>query len=84
MHELYHSHLFDAPDGAEHQGPSLGVQRFDLGWWGTFMRVAKQGVFGKLEEVHQSFIHDICGFLAQERSDQRQREQASATRSLQP
>ena len=71
IHELYADFLFGS-DGDGDEEPRPGV--LNLGWWGTFMRVAKQGTFGPLPQVHDAYLHDVCAYLAQEVSDAREAE----------
>ena len=74
VHELYGAYLFEAEEDGEPRGPRFGPAPLQLGWWGTFMRVAKSGTFGPLPAVHDAYLHDVCAYLAQEVSDAREAE----------
>ncbi|MEL6140043.1 MAG: hypothetical protein AAFU67_00325 [Bacteroidota bacterium] len=38
-------------------------QGFSIGWWGVWMDVAKDGVFGIVEQVHRTSFHTLCVYL---------------------
>lgn len=42
----------------------------DFGWWGVLQSVAEAGLFGTLEQVYQTSIHDICIYLVRKRVEQ--------------
>jgi len=50
---------------------SEGSDSLELGvnfrWWGTFLEIAKSGVFGSIREVYATRFHDLCVFLVQEK-----------------
>jgi hypothetical protein len=35
----------------------------DFGWWGIMQAVAEAGLFGNMEQVYQTSIHDLCIYL---------------------
>jgi hypothetical protein len=35
----------------------------DFGWWGIMQAVAEVGLFGNMEQVYQTSIHDLCIYL---------------------
>ena len=66
IYELYKPWLFDTD-------PSVVQTRtVNFGWFGTFLRVAKAGVFGNIKEVHAYNFYDVLGYLVQEKEDHEQ------------
>jgi hypothetical protein len=41
-----------------------------FGWWGVFMELAETGVFGTLNDVHQSNFHTLCMYRTKKRKEQ--------------
>lgn len=78
IHRVYGKWIFEEQeedDEAETQQPATNNQSPNFGWWGVFLEVAEAGVFGSLDKVYQTSIHDICIYLVKKRVD------AEATRS---
>ena len=40
-----------------------------FGWWGVFMELAETGVFGTLNDVHQSNFHTLCMYRTKKRKE---------------
>lgn len=38
-----------------------------FGWWGIYMDIAEAGVFGNLDQVHQTNFHSICMYLVKKK-----------------
>lgn len=66
IHELYKPWLFST-DPSEVQ-----TRTVNFGWFGTFLRVAKAGVFGTIHQVHAYNFYDVLGYLVQEKEDHEQ------------
>lgn len=45
------------------QGTPSNTEPDGLGWTSTFLSVAESGVFGTIDQVHKSNIHDVMAFL---------------------
>jgi hypothetical protein len=45
------------------QGAPPTTEPDGLGWTSTFLSVAESGVFGNIDQVHRSNIHDVMAFL---------------------
>lgn len=81
VHKMYGNWIFQAAEQEEEEDPiakkpeSTGP---NFGWWGIFLDVAESGVFGTLEKVYQTPIHDICIFLVKKRADANQAPEPSA------
>lgn len=71
IHRVYGSWLFEASedDEGDEDAPkeSKASRGPDFGWWGMFQQVAEAGVFGNLQQVYQTSIHDVCIFLVRKR-----------------
>lgn len=71
IHDSYQRWLFpqsqesdDSSDLTASSGTGdLGGGGLNFGWWGAFMDVASDGIFGDLDRVHQTPIHTICMHL---------------------
>lgn len=60
VHDTYGDWLFNSTDAEEQQATRPG---FSLGWWGLWMDVAKDGLFGTVEQVHATNFHTLCVYL---------------------
>lgn len=79
IHRVYRTWLFegeedeeeeeDEPASAKATAGKAGTSGPDFGWWGVYQYVAEVGVFGKVPEVYQTPLHDICVFLVRKRME---------------
>jgi hypothetical protein len=76
IHETYGEWLFQMPeqpdDEQEDDEVEIYKQQNDgvmFGWWGIFMDVAESGVFGTLDQVHQTNFHTICMYLVKKKKE---------------
>lgn len=53
-----------------------------LGWTSTFMTTAETGVFGNLDQVYLSNIHDVMIFLVKKSREAEQYNQSSTSNSI--
>lgn len=70
VHRLYGTWLFeedDDPDADDESTNSQSNQSPNFGWWGVFQAVAESGVFGTIEQVYQTALHDLCVHLVRKR-----------------
>lgn len=71
----YGHYLFDeTPDDETEITPTAP----NFGWWGVFQSVAEGGVFGRLDEVCQASLHEVCVYLV------RKKLEADALKNFQP
>jgi hypothetical protein len=89
VNKMYGRWLFDNDDEDEDEDelpeaaaskPSKGP---NFGWWGIFLDVAETGVFGPLEKVYQTSIHDICIFLVKKRAEANQSPESPTNKTSQ-
>ena len=73
VHRIYGAWLFEEQeaDGDEADAPEPQSGGPDFGWWGQFLQVAEAGVFGNLQQVYQTTIHDICIYLVKKHAEHR-------------
>lgn len=72
VHRVYGKWLFEEDeddDDTDDQQKATNNQSPNFGWWGIFLDVAEAGVFGRVEQVYQTSIHDICIYLVKKRAD---------------
>lgn len=73
IHRVYGSWIFEQPDEDEESDESPGAASTpngpDFGWWGILQAVAEGGVFGPLEQVYQSNLHEVCVYLVRKRQE---------------
>lgn len=73
VHRVYGKWLFEEEEEddeePDNEQPATNSQQPNFGWWGIFLDVAEAGVFGRLEQVYQTSIHDICIYLVKKRAD---------------
>lgn len=87
LYETYKDWLFPSSAGSgsddDKKQESGGL---DFGWWGAFISIAKDGVFGTYEQVLNTPIHNICMHLVKEveesRSIQEQHDHAVAAAKM--
>lgn len=70
LHDTYGTWLFakaEDPSDTSSVSASTGTGSLsgglNFGWWGSFMDIAADGLFGDLDRVHQTPIHTICMHL---------------------
>lgn len=73
IHDLYGKWLFNQPVIEEEEEEadtrdSGGSGMF--GWWGIYMTIAESGVFGNLDQVHQSNFHSICMYAVKKKEEE--------------
>lgn len=80
--DLYKGYLWPDPDEEKPEedsaaaisgnGDTAGQEQGDgvmFGWWGVFMELAETGVFGTLNDVHQSNFHTLCMYRTKKRKE---------------
>jgi len=80
IHKMYGAWIFDNDEEEDEQDETAYAKASagkagkgpNFGWWGIYLDVAESGVFGALEKVYQTSIHDICIFLVKKRADANQ------------
>ncbi len=86
VHDMYAEWLFggtpDPDDDEPDDEPEPHSDDPDFGWWGIYMRLGKEGAFGNIDQVHQSFLHDVCAYLVQEEVQARRNEKAKPPPNL--
>lgn len=60
VHETYGQWLFRSNDAEADKEEETS---FNVGWWGVWMDVAADAVFGNLEQVYRSNFHTLCVYL---------------------
>lgn len=78
IHKVYGKWLFEQPDDDDDEEeddadtakkPDQKTGSPDFGWWGVFQSVAEGGVFGNLDQVYQTSLHDVCIYLVRKRAE---------------
>jgi hypothetical protein len=81
VNETYGEWLFQAPDQPDDEQEDDDVEIYKqeasrggvmFGWWGIFMDVAESGVFGNLDQVHQTNFHSICMYLVKKKNEEKE------------
>jgi len=79
--DLYKGYLWPDPDEEKPESDQDPIAETDdtaaqqedagvmFGWWGVFMELAETGVFGTLNEVHQSNFHTLCMYRTKKRKE---------------
>lgn len=85
IHDLYGKWLFNQPiidDEEEDSEPDAEAGGSGMfGWWGMYMTIAESGVFGNLDQVHQSNFHSICMYAVKKKEEEWEaRRQMEATK----
>lgn len=66
LYETYKDWIFTPPTRVTDDDQPESTSTLDFGWWGAFLSIAKDGVFGTYDEVLQTPIHNICMHMAKE------------------
>ena len=69
IHRLYGQYIFEDTGDEESDEPTPRQQGPEFGWWGTLQQVAEGGTFGKLAEVYQAYLHEVCVYLVRKRQE---------------
>lgn len=70
IHRIYGTWLFEEPDEEEEDAPPTPSGP-NFGWWGIFQDIAITGAYGKVPEVEQCLLHELCVFLVKRQADAR-------------
>lgn len=74
--DTYGHWLFKEPAGAASGDDSSPASGLNMGWWGTYLDVAEDGIFGTYEQVLHSAFHDVCAHMIRKVQAARERQQA--------
>lgn len=92
VNETYGEWLFQTPEQPDDEQEDDEVEIYKqeassgvmFGWWGIFMDVAESGVFGTLDQVHQTNFHSICMYLVKKKKEAKDLERQQAPRVNEP
>ncbi len=74
IHTTYRHWLFPEKAAVE-EGQEPEDEGLNFGWWGAFMDVARDGVFGTYDQVLDTTFHSICQHLIMNVEEYRRRRQ---------
>lgn len=69
IRDIYGAWIFDIPDDDDEEDTQTESTSShpNFGWWGVYQEAAEAGLFGTLEKVYQTGIHDICIWLVRQK-----------------